>query len=99
MGSMSTTSEQNSAIRTPAWTLTDRLRKAREVTGMEKGAFAVALGVTRNTIGNYEGGHTKPNRAILRAWASLCDVEFAWLIGDKPAGNSFRNTHDRLIAA
>jgi transcriptional regulator with XRE-family HTH domain len=56
---------------------------------MEKQNFAEALGVTRNTVGNYEAGKTAPQRTILRAWASLCDVPFGWLIGDgqQPAGN------------
>jgi transcriptional regulator with XRE-family HTH domain len=56
---------------------------------MEKQAFAEALGVTRNTVGNYEMGKTAPQRPVLRAWASLCDVPFGWLIGDgqQPAGN------------
>lgn len=89
---MSTLSSQDRAAAPPPWTLEDRLRKARERTGMEKQAFAEALGVTRNTVGNYELGKTTQQRTILRAWASLCDVPFGWLIGDesgKPAGNRY----------
>lgn len=34
----------------PAWTIGDRLRKARETTGLTTGAFAEQVGVTQKTI-------------------------------------------------
>ena len=34
----------------PMWTQADRLRKAREHAGLEQGEFALAIGVSRNTV-------------------------------------------------
>jgi transcriptional regulator with XRE-family HTH domain len=76
-------SSQVTELRLPTWTLGDRLRKARELTGLQQKDFADALGVTRNTVGNYESDKTTtPQRTVLRAWASLCEVPYEWLTGD-----------------
>lgn len=53
----------------PEWTIADRLRKARESAGLEQNALAADLGVSRNTVGNYEGGKVTPRRPVLVAWA------------------------------
>ncbi len=47
----------------PAWTVADRLRKAREHAGLEQAQLATDLGVSRNTVGNYEGGKVTPAEA------------------------------------
>ena len=41
--------------------------------------MADELGVHRNTIGGYLHGRTRPSRATLRVWASVCRVSFRWL--------------------
>jgi len=77
----------------PTWTLGDRLRKAREEAGLQQKDVADALGISRNSVGNYEAGHTKPRRLVLQAWAFQCGVSYGWLkdghvtgISPEPAG-------------
>lgn len=69
------------APRIPDWTLGDRLRKAREHAGMEQGELASRIGVSRNTISNYElgRGQRPPKVIVLRAWAHECGVPYEWL--------------------
>lgn len=64
----------------PEFTTADRLRKARETLGLDQEAFANALGVSRNTVGNYELGKTTSRRKIvMRAWAMATGVPLSWL--------------------
>lgn len=70
----------------PAWTVGDRLRKAREITGLDAGQFAEAIGVARNTIGNYEKERVEHRRVVLNAWAARTGVSYDWLVtGQHPA--------------
>lgn len=71
----------------PEWTIGDRLRKARELTGLDRSAFADAVGVTRNTVTKYETHDKAPKRLLLKAWALRCGVSTAWLeSGVAPTG-------------
>ena len=63
----------------PAFDLTDRLRKAREIAGYDQSEFAEVLGITRQSIGNYESGRRTPARPYLIAWADRCGVDLTWL--------------------
>ena len=63
----------------PEWTLGDRLRKAREMTGLEATQFADEIGVHRQSIANYEKGKTRPRRIVLQAWAVRTGVSLEWL--------------------
>jgi len=63
----------------PAWTAGDRLRKARELTGLDRKAFAAELDLARNTVTKYEKGEEPPRPLILRAWAVRCGVSARWL--------------------
>ena len=64
----------------PVFTIHDRLRKAREVAGLEQGELADRIDVARTTIGNYERGDiSKPKRLVVRQWALACGVDFEWL--------------------
>lgn len=51
----------------PEWTTGDRLRKARELTGLERSEFARELGISRNTVTNYEHGKVEPRVVVLRS--------------------------------
>lgn len=69
----------------PAFTLGDRLRKAREVTGMTQGQLAQRIGVARNTVTRSEVGATEPTRLVLRAWSEVTGVPLQWILtGDAP---------------
>ncbi len=63
----------------PEFTQADRLRKAREMTGLDQSQFAAEMGVSRQTVSNYEQGNTKPRRIVLKAWALASNVALPWL--------------------
>lgn len=76
VGRMSTQPEP----RIPRWTKADRLRKARETTGMTQREFADHVGISKNTVGNYEAGKTtRFSRPMLAAWAMATGVPIEWL--------------------
>lgn len=78
---------------TPAWTLGDRLRKAREVSALDAAEMAERLGVHRNTISNYENGKTKVSRSVVLHWAMVTGVDRDWLLyGDDEPEDGARST-------
>lgn len=71
----------------PAFTIGDRLRKAREVTGLDQATFAAEAGISKNTVSNAETGARRPSRLVVRAWAMRSGVPVEWLeTGQAPAG-------------
>jgi transcriptional regulator with XRE-family HTH domain len=70
----------------PEFRLCDRLRRAREITGLDQAAFAAELGISRTSVSNAETGTRKPIRVTLRAWALRTGVPLVWLeTGEVPA--------------
>jgi transcriptional regulator with XRE-family HTH domain len=71
----------------PQFDLSDRMRKALTVAHMGVTDMAHFLGVSRNTVGRYTSGRTRPDTRTLRLWAQACDVPFMWLAyGEQPSG-------------
>jgi transcriptional regulator with XRE-family HTH domain len=72
------------------WDMADRLRKAREVAGMDQGGMAARLSISRQSVVNYERRHTRPLPAIRKAWALACGVTDDYLTKGTPptAGTS-----------
>jgi HTH-type transcriptional regulator, cell division transcriptional repressor len=66
----------------PVFTLGDRLTKAREIAGLSQLDMANALALSRNTVINYENGHTAPTKRKLAAWAAVTGVRVEWLSGE-----------------
>lgn len=67
----------------PEWTVSDRLRKAREHAGLHQDELADAIDVSVRTISRYETGDvTQPRRIVLRQWALACGVSYEWLVGE-----------------
>ena len=65
----------------------DRLAKSLRASGMKPGDMGRALGVHRNTIGNYLNGRTALDRRTLIAWAMVTGVTVEWLeTGKTPTG-------------
>lgn len=64
----------------PTFTLADRLRKARELTGLDQIPFADELGISRNSVSNAETGTVMPRRITLKAWAMRTGVDLDWLL-------------------
>lgn len=74
----------------PDWTIGDRLAKAREVAGISIKEMAPILGVSRNTVSNYEHGHTRPTRAVVLAYAASSGVDIHWLLtGEVPVTDGY----------
>lgn len=72
----------------PEFELTDRLRRAREYAQLDQGELAEELGISRNSVGNYENGRRTPTRPYLLAWADVTGVDAFWLeTGMAPAEN------------
>lgn len=64
----------------PSFDMGDRLRKAREHTGLGVRAFAAELGVSHGTVTNAEKGHRDVRRITLNAWSHVTGVPVEWLL-------------------
>lgn len=63
----------------PAFTVGDRLRKARELTGMGAPAFAKEIGVSHKTINNAESDRHTVRKIVMNAYALATGVSVEWL--------------------
>lgn len=63
----------------PAWTRGDRLRKARQLTGMTTHEFADTIGVSQKTISDAENDKRAMRRIMLNAWSLATGVPVEWL--------------------
>jgi transcriptional regulator with XRE-family HTH domain len=68
----------------PQWTVPDKIRKAREYAGLSQQELADRLSVTRTSVINWERGHTRPLRLILRLLAAETGVDEQWLGQEGP---------------
>ena len=68
----------------PQWTLGDRLRKAREIAGLNQDEFSQEIGIARNSVRAYEKGKTAPPRPVMIAWAFRTGVALDWLAKGEP---------------
>lgn len=90
--------------RIPEWTLGDRLRKARQLTGMTVAQFAQRIGVSDRTINNAEGDKRTVRRITLNAWALATGVSARWLESGEghptlvPPGGGLPTTPDDALA-
>lgn len=70
----------------PVLTLGQRLRIAREQTGLEQREFADEIGASRQTVGAAENGRVTPRRMTLRLWSMRSGVSLHWLeTGEAPS--------------
>lgn len=76
---LNTQAEPGQTFRIPEWTLADRLRKAREMTGLGQIEFAEHSGISRASVVNYETGRRVPRAVYLSAWALATGVPVEWL--------------------
>jgi transcriptional regulator with XRE-family HTH domain len=67
----------------PTFDQADRLAKARKFAGLDQGQLADAIGISRNSVSNYEAGKTTPRIIVLRAWAMATGVPVEWLLEGK----------------
>lgn len=67
-------------VTVPQFDVGDRLRKAREVTGLDRITFAERVGIARSTVTNVELGHRRPSNLVIRAWADFTGVPAEWIL-------------------
>ena len=58
-----------------------KLQIAREHAEIARVDLARDLGVSRNTVTNYETGKVTPRRPVVIAWALRTGVSVSWLLG------------------
>lgn len=64
----------------PTFSMGDRLRKARELTGLDQEQFAEKVGFSRGTVSNYERSTTEKRKPLyVRQWAMATGVPLEWL--------------------
>lgn len=82
----------------PEWTTGDRLRKAREASGLDQSELGERIDVSRRTIGNYEVGRVEPRMIVMKQWALATGVDLAWLIGATRPNNGGEGTVNSYYA-
>ena len=74
----------------PAWTFADRLRKARQMTGMKQDEFAAHIEQKASAYAQWEAGNNKPRDivAVAKRVELLTRIPASWLLGIEvgPAG-------------
>jgi transcriptional regulator with XRE-family HTH domain len=63
----------------PQFDVSDRLRKAREITGLDQTEFAAEVGLGRATISRYERGEVTPSKSALLLYQMRTGVPKEWL--------------------
>lgn len=64
----------------PAFTLGDRLRKARESAHMEMKDLADLIDIHRQSVASYEQGKSMPKRHVLLSWSMVTGVDLRWIV-------------------
>lgn len=70
----------------PAWSVGDRIRKARESAGLDQHQLAEITGIARSTISNYERGSTRPSKAYVKSIGLATAVDHVWIWTGSPSG-------------
>jgi transcriptional regulator with XRE-family HTH domain len=84
----------------PQWTLGDRIRKAREVAGLEQQDLADALYMSRAAVSSWENSHSQPAPRKLAVIASVTGVSASWLLtGTADTEADTGRNSDQLILA
>ena len=64
----------------PEFTIHDRLRKAREASGLDQEQLAEAIAMSRTSVSNYEtGAVSNPRKIVLNAWSLATGVPVQWI--------------------
>ncbi|WP_434056286.1 helix-turn-helix domain-containing protein [Georgenia wangjunii] len=81
----------------PEWTLADRLRKARQSTGLRQREFAEKLEVGAPAYAQWESGNNQPRDIVTlaRRIEMLTSIPATWILGlneerPRPAGSGAR---------
>ena len=77
-----------SNLKVPQWSVADRVRKARETSGLKQAELAESIGMARTSLARIEQGKVEPRRTSLIAIAFATRVPLEWIEhGKTPADN------------
>ena len=84
--------------RIPAWTVGDRMAKARESAGKTQAQMGEHFGVKAETISTWENMTRQPKQFNdkLRQWAEVTNVSYTWLVTGSGGGVSMVTKDDAL---
>lgn len=89
---------QSQVLVVPTWTVGDRLRKARESTGLSQAELGQEIGVSKRSISTYENSSEPPRKPVLLSWALRCGVPVSWLTdGETPAPTTPQSSGQGVI--
>lgn len=72
----------------PTWTLGERIRKARESSGLKQSDLAPKLRVSRTAIAGWESGTHRPSYSALVLLADITGVPVEWIETGEIAGDT-----------
>jgi transcriptional regulator with XRE-family HTH domain len=82
---MAMTQQEPVQPRIPEWSFGDRLKKAREDSGLDQKAMAAHFDVSVSTISSWESdggaGRTHSQLEVITVYAELTGVDASWLAG------------------
>ena len=78
---MSDTMTQEPEVHIPAWTLGERIRKAREDCGLNQSALGERIGSNAGTITGWETDRHTPSLQMVELIAEETTVPLWWLLG------------------
>ena len=82
---MATTAAETQSPTIPAWTLGDRIWKARRHAGLEQEQLGLEIGVSKSLVSKWERGQRDPRVAEVRSIARVTGVDERWLLaGELP---------------
>ena len=67
----------------PEWTFADRLRKARQATGLLQREFAEKLGVSKAAYAQWEAGNSRPRDVVIfsKKIELITNIPASWMLG------------------
>lgn len=68
--------------------LHERLKAARKAAGLSLRGAAKQLGLSHNSVNDWETGRSRPTADKFKDVATLYRTDIEWLLGDKKGGNA-----------
>lgn len=88
-----TSYDGTSPITMPAWSIGERVRKARTHAGLSRKEMADRINVSVRTLSRWENDVTTPRGSTLSLIALLCNVPVFWMLDVDPAEDGWRLYH------
>lgn len=76
----------------PVWTFGDKIRKARDIAGLDQKAFAEQISVSSSSLAAYETGRTTPRfrdaPQIAKSIQMLTGIPYQWFLVEDDGGGT-----------